>query len=157
VDNLPRERVAPDQWPIRPVPGKLLVDNDTGGPTLSPKNSARYSAHVALAESVPPRKLVDVYIRYYPLFQTAYGELGYPSGYFNDRLIEVIDHLLATPETSIPIRLAQPSLRYEYANDDLQNRSVGQKALLRMGPENAGRIKNVLREIRREITEHRRR
>jgi hypothetical protein len=152
VDNLPRERVAPDTWPIRPVPGKFLVDRDGAGFTISPQNAGRYSAHVALAESVPPKKLAALYVRFYPLFQKAYLELGYPQGYFNDRLVDVIDHLLAAPEAPAPVRLAQPNVRYEFANDEQQSRSVGQKTLMRMGPQNAARIKTVLREIRGAIT-----
>lgn len=30
---------------------------------------------------------MQFYVRLYPLFQKAYVELGYPNGYFNDRLI----------------------------------------------------------------------
>jgi hypothetical protein len=152
VDNLPRERVAPDTWPIRPVPGSFLVERDASGLTISPKNTDRYTAHVALAESVPPRKLVALYVRHYPLFQKAYLELGYPQGYFNDRLVEVIDHLLAAPDAPAPVRLSQPNVRYEFANDEQQSRSVGQKTLMRMGPQHAARVKAVLREIRSAIT-----
>ena len=43
-----------------------------------------------------------MYKQYYPLFQQAYVDLGYPEGYFNDRLVEVIDHLLATPGRDRP-------------------------------------------------------
>ena len=38
------------------------------------------------------------YVRLYPLFQSAYRELGYPDGYFNDRLVFAIDDLLAAPD-----------------------------------------------------------
>jgi len=48
-------------------------------------------------------KLIAVYVEYYPLFQQAYDDLGYPSAYFNDRLVEVIDHLLETPDTKDPM------------------------------------------------------
>ena len=49
-------------------------------------------------ESVDTGRLAALYVRFYPLFQQAYRDLGYPNGYFNDRLVEVIDHLLVTPE-----------------------------------------------------------
>ena len=64
---------------------------------INPDNSQRYVALVLLAESVDAAAVAAAYRRMYPLFQQAYEELGYPGRYFNDRLVEVIDHLLATP------------------------------------------------------------
>ena len=40
---------------------------------------------------------------------------------------------------------------YEFAAPDLETRSAGQKMLLRMGPDNAARVKAKLREIRAEL------
>ena len=67
-------------------------------------------------------------------------------------MVAVIDHLLATPAVEGPIRLVQPKVLYEFADADLEARSAGQKLLLRMGAANAGRVKNKLREFRRQIT-----
>jgi hypothetical protein len=85
------------------------------------------------------------------LFQSAYVELGYPNGYFNDRLVEVIDHLLAAPEANAPIRLVQPKVLYEFEDADLQALSSGRKAMLRLGPANEARVKAKLREFRARI------
>jgi flagellar biosynthesis/type III secretory pathway protein FliH len=92
-----------------------------------------------------------LYVRLYPLFQQAYEELGNLDGYFNDRVIEVIDDLLATPEIIGPIALTQPHVMFEFADAELESRSTGQKLLLRMGPENAARVKAKLREFRERI------
>ncbi|MDZ7651503.1 MAG: DUF3014 domain-containing protein [Burkholderiaceae bacterium] len=154
VDNLPRDRLPPDNWPLRPVAGALRV---SGGPadgtlTLDPANSARYAAYVKLVEAVDVQRLVALYVRTYPLFQQAYVELGYPKRYFNDRLLQVIDHLLATPAPPPGrLQLTQPRLVYEFADPALQSLSVGQKTLLRIGPENAARVKTKLTELRDEI------
>ena len=40
---------------------------------------------------------------------------------------------------------------YEFADPALEQRSAGQKIMLRMGSENAARVKSKLREIRREL------
>jgi len=64
----------------------------------------------------------------------------------------VIDHLLATPEPAAPLAVLQPRVLYEFANPDLEARSAGQKALLRMGPENERLVKAKLREFRGAIT-----
>jgi hypothetical protein len=78
-------------------------------------------------------------------------ELGYPDGYFNDRLIAVIDHLLETPTVQGPIKVTQPSVHYQFADPALEEKSAGQKLLIRMGNGNAAAIKMKLRELRREI------
>lgn len=75
---------------------------------------------------------------HYPLFQQAYQDLGNPDGHFNDRLIEVIDHLLATPVADGPSCWARPKVMYEFADPRLQALSVGQKALLRLEAPHSG-------------------
>lgn len=153
VDNmtatkLPRKyRLTPD------LRGKYLVQK-TGDNSLiiSPDNYVRYEPYVRLVETIDLEKLAALYRRYYPLFQQAYEELGYPGRYFNDRLIEVIDHLLMTPEVKGPIELRQPKVFYVFADPDLEALSAGQKLMVRIGPHNAARIKTRLRVLRMLLT-----
>ena len=150
VDNLPRKKAPQRMWPVKQTAGAFVT---TGGDTayLAQENARRYEPFLKVMESVDTGKLVALYVRFYPLFQQAYRELGYPKGYFNDRLVEVIDHLLVTPEVAGPIKLAKPWIMYEFADPALEARSAGQKALIRMGPANAQRVKAKLREFRRQI------
>src|SRR5262249_3266797 len=69
-------------------------------------------------------------------------------GFAVDRVVEVIDHLLVTPEIEEPLRLIQPRVLYEFADPKLQKLSGGQKILLGMGPANLRKLKAKLREIR---------
>ena len=151
VDNLPRDDAPVRLMPVKPVAGPFVTGQNGEGLTLSPQNSARYGTYVRLAERIPTAPLVAAYIRFYPLFQQQYENLGYPDKYFNDRLVDVIDHLLATPDVKEPLRLIQPKVLYEFADPQLQRLSAGQKILLRMGAENAARIKAKLREIRTAV------
>ena len=151
VDNLPRETVAMRLNPVKPVGGLFATQGRDETLAIAPQNERRYAAHVALAGAVDAKKLAAVYFRFYPLFQQAYVDLGYPHGHFNDRLVEVIDHLLATPEVKGPIRLTTPHVMHEYADPELEARSAGQKALIRMGTANAAKVKAKLREIRGEV------
>jgi hypothetical protein len=96
--------------------------------------------------------IVDTYRRFYPLFQRSYERLGYPDGYFNDRVVQVIDHLLATPpQPDGPIKLVRPHVLYEFADSRLEALSSGQKLLLRMGPEHAATVKRFLQDLRSEV------
>lgn len=155
VDNLTRPQVAERIRPVGRLGSQFSVSGDAAGDSfiVSSDNYRRYDALVELVTSADLDQLVDMYRRFYPLFQSAYVGLGYPDGYFNDRLIEVIDHLLETPEAAQPVLLVRPHVLYEFADQDLENRSSGQKLLLRMGNEHAGRIKQVLRELRGRIAD----
>ena len=60
--------------------------------TIDPTNYQRYTPLVRMLAALDTQQVVAVYKRLYPLFQEAYEGLGYPNAYFDDRLIEVIDH-----------------------------------------------------------------
>lgn len=152
IDNLPRKKAHMRVMPVKPVPHPF-VHMDTGkNMVIGPGNSKRYAAYVTVAQAVNAGKLAEVYFRFYPLFQQAYQELGYPKGYFNDRLVEALDDLLDAPDIKEPIRLIQPRVMYEFADPVFEARSAGQKIMIRMGSENAAKVKAKLREIRREVT-----
>jgi hypothetical protein len=152
VDNLPRKQVASRLSPMKPPGGLLVTRGEAGSLYLSPENYARYAPYVRLLQSADPKQVVGAYVRLYPLFQQAYQELGYPNGYFNDRLVEVIDHLLATPDVAGPIKLVQPRVLYQFEDPKLEALSAGEKGLIRMGSENAAKVKAYLRQIRQALT-----
>ena len=152
IDNLPRKSAALRLMPIKPVPGAFRTAGPEGGTLIGTDNALRYAPYLRALEAVDSAKLVSLYVRFYPLFQEAYAELGYPSRYFNDRLFEAIDDLLAAPELRGPIALVQPKVMYEYADPALQNLSAGQKMMLRMGPENEAKVKAKLRELKKALT-----
>ena len=119
--------------------------------TLDVRNFERYKPLVAVVRDLDMQQLAAVYIRFYPLFQEAYQNLGYPNGYFNDRLVQVIDLMLATPQPRGPIELVRPNVMYTFADPALEARPAGQKLLIRMGPQNAQTIKLKLTELRAAV------
>ena len=162
VDNLGRGLAPPRMWPIQPTPGRFSVETGSDGTVIGAKNAARYAPFVALVESVDSARAVALYQRLYPLFQRAYEGLGYPGKYFNDRLVAVIDLLLATPEPSGALKVELPAIHgplkpthpwvlYRFSDPDLESLSSGQKILLRVGTENEKRLKLKLAEIRKLI------
>jgi len=162
VDNLPRPMAASRLWPVQPTPGRLsrLVAGDAE--LIAPDNAARYEPFVAFVASVEPARAATVYRRLYPLFQQAYAELGYPRGHFNDRLVEVIDHLLAAPEPAQPpaVKLVEvkgevpstrPWVRYEYADAKMESLSAGHKIMVRVGLNHERRLKGWLAAFRQAL------
>lgn len=164
VDNLPRAQAPVMVWPVKPTPQRFTTLRGEGGAveTIHPDNSRRYTPLVLMIESVDTAKAVALYRRLYPLFQQAYEELGFPGRYFNDRLVQVLDHLIATPVPSGPLAVTlvevkggvpstRPWTRYEFADPALESMSAGRKMLLRTGAENQRRLQARLVDIRERI------
>ena len=112
VDNLPREKLGMQRRLVKPAMDAFRTSGTEAAITMSPDNYARYQPFVELARVADAKQVTGLYFRFYPLFQQAYDDLRDAPRNFNDRLVEVIDHLLATPEVQGPIRLMQPKVFY---------------------------------------------
>jgi hypothetical protein len=154
IDNLPRAKIVNTIRPVTPLPDAFAAnDGDNGTSALGPFSYQRYDAIVAQIYYVDIDTAYDTYQRFYPLFQKAYERLGYPNAYFNDRLVEVIDHLTATPVPEEPIVLTRPNVLYEFEDPNLEALSSGQKLMLRMGPDNAATVKRKLEKFRARLVD----
>jgi hypothetical protein len=147
IDNAPRQQMAVAQRPLKATKGTFVTAGTEDMLTLSPENYARYAPLIAVVRNLDAKTLVALYRGMQPLFQQAYEELGHPNSVFNTRLLEVIRHLLATPDPPLEIRLTQPSVQYKFADERLEKLSAGQKVLIRMGRDNAQVVKAKLREL----------
>ena len=152
VDNLPRKTLPLRYLPIKPPGGTFVTTGSDDALAIGADNAARYTPYVRLIDAVDAKTLAGIYVHFYPLMQQDYRALGYPNGYFNDRLVQAIDDLLAAPDLTAPPALAQPKVLYVYTDPELESRSAGQKIMMRMGSANAARVRAKLREIRAEIT-----
>ena len=162
VDNLARPQAASRLWPVQPTPGKLQLLLAGDAELIAADNARRYEPFVGFVASVEPARAAALYRRLYPLFRQAYAELGYPKGQFNDRLVEVIDHLLAAPEPKQPpavklvdvkgeVPSTRPWMRYEYTDPTLESMSAGQKIMVRIGVSHERRLKAWLSGFRQAI------
>jgi len=162
VDNLALGHAASRLWPVLPAPGHIALVQREGASYIADENAKRYTPFVQFVRSIDMSQAASLYVRWYPLFQKAYEELGYPGKYFNDRLVAVIDQLLQTPEPAAPLQVAlihvqgsvptlRPWVRYEFVDPSLESRPAGQKMLLRMGTANTILLKTKLTEFRSHI------
>lgn len=158
VDNLGRNAAPASVWPMNPAAGRFLTSNAAAGEVIQPDNGLRYVPYVLLLEQVDLRRVVQAYELHYDALQHAYEELGFPQGYFNDRFVDVLDLLIATPEATPPVHVhrpviegvqpARPWLMYEFDDPTLRSLTAGQRLLLRMGPVDERRVKKRLAELR---------
>jgi hypothetical protein len=151
VDSLDRDVPAARLRPLAPVKDKLVTERDGDRLWLAETNSQRYQPMLAVLEAADPAQVAELYVRDYSLFQQAYAQLGYPNRYFNDRLVAVIDHLLAAPEPQPPLLLQQPGVEYLFADPALEQRSYGQKTMVRIGLAGEQALKDWLRRFRAAV------
>jgi hypothetical protein len=150
IDSLTSRQVPAQINPVRPAGDKFVVDIEGESVVMSAQNFARYDGYVALVQGVDSGAMVALYQLYYPLFQQAWEENG-GEGSFNDRLLEVIDHLLETPDVPGPVYLSKPEAVYVFEEPELEAMTAGQKILVRMGSVNAAVVKAKLAEARTEL------
>jgi len=147
IDSLTSRQVSAEVNPVKPVDDVFVVEAEGDRIVMSAENFARYDGYVAFIQSVDTTALMKIYRRYYPLFQQAWGQNG-GEGTFRKRLIEVIDHLLDTPDVPGPVYLTKPEAVYLFEEPELEAMTAGQKILVRMGSVNASVVKEKLAEIR---------
>lgn len=149
IDAMPGRSLGGFMLPARTPKGEFVTRDVDGNTVLGEDNAARYVPYMQVIEQVDPQALVSWYVHAYPLFQQAYRQLGYPKGYFNDRLIAVIDNLLAAPQPDQAPALQRSNKGYyTYADPAVEALSSGQRLLLRTGSANEAKIKAKLRAIR---------
>jgi hypothetical protein len=151
VDLLPSGKLPLQARLAHRVEGRFAVTEHGDGSTLDPSNEARYAPLLQFLTTQDTATLARVYRRFHPLLQQAYGEIGYPELYFNDRLVAVIDHLLAVQAPVEPIALVQPKVFYTYADPALESASAGHRILYRLGPAHRARVLQWLGRLRAEL------
>jgi Protein of unknown function (DUF3014) len=158
VNNLATDGATADLWPVSRTPGRFETETRDGATVPSARNAERYVPFVRFAAGIDTGRAVALYVRLYPLLQRAYENLGFPGAYLNDRVVAVIDNLLATPNVSGPIRVKRVGPDggagaglYLYEDSALESATAGQKILLRMGTENRSKLTAKLTEIRAQI------
>jgi len=161
ANNLATDGATADLWPVNRTPGRFETETRDGATVPSAHNAERYAPFVRFAAGIDTGRAVAMYFRLYPLLQRAYEDLGYPGAYLNDRVVTVIDNLLATPDVSGPIRVKRVvgpdggtgggAGLYLYEDSALEGATAGQKILLRMGTENRSKLMAKLTEIRARI------
>ena len=158
VNNLATDGATADLWPVNRTPGRFETETRDGATVPSARNAERYAPFVRFAAGIDTERAVALYVRLYPLLQRAYENLGFPGAYLNDRVVAVIDNLLATPNVSGPLRVKRVGLDgggsaglYLYEDPALEAATAGQKILLRVGTENRSKLMAKLTEIRAQI------
>ncbi|KGK00940.1 DUF3014 domain-containing protein [Thalassotalea sp. ND16A] len=163
TDNFARGDLAYTHMPLQPLAGsfKVLKINNIEQPELITNNNElfrfdqqnynRYLQYIELLHSFEPSTLVEAFFATKPLFEQAYGELGYPDKDFQQVLQQALDRVL---DLQVPVQqplLNQPNVVYKYSNLQYEELSDADKLLLRLGKENLLQVKAIALEIDNQL------
>lgn len=144
----PQGAFVADSFNVKVSGGELGEQQDVEQYRVSPKNYLRYTLFVQVISALDSDASIALYKRYYPLLNRAHQELGSGKGNFHSVLIRAIDKVLNSPDANGDMLLIHPKVYYEFADPALEKLPEAHKLLLRMGPDNAEKVKASLRNIR---------
>lgn len=125
---------------------------EQGGRTYIDNSSfQRYSPYVDMLESVDTERLLEIFDKYRPKIEEKFAEISRPNQAFDDALLDSINLLLDTPMIPVPIEVYSESVMYKFKDERIEALAEPQKQLLRTGPQNMRRIKDVLRDLKKAL------
>lgn len=149
VDNVAEGNLPQLDYPVRRLQQQPAVrEVDTNLYEMQTVSYQRYTPLVDGLVAVSPDLAVPIYRLVKPLLQEAYAEIGYPNRDFDATLLRAIDTVLNARTAEGPFQLVKPRVMYLYADSTLESYSPVEKQLLRMGPQNAEKLKLALAQYR---------
>ena len=132
-------------------PEPFSVQRTDGRSLMHPRSQRRYDVLGEVFASVDTERATRVYDQLLPLFEEAYRELGVSDGPFEEVLGRAIENLLAVQVPPGPFEVREAVDRYVYTDEAIESLTPAQKHMYRLGPENAQRVQEKLREVSEEL------
>ena len=131
---------------LEPEEGFAVAERE-GKVVIDPATFERYTWITGVFSSLDATGTVELYADLEPLFDEAYGEIGYPGERFRNALDDALGALGSTPLPEGYVEVRRGNVLWEFSDPELENLSPPQKHLLRMGPANVRLIQSKIREI----------
>lgn len=148
VDNIGRGRSPSRHLVVLRPDGTFSVERPQQAGSVPAATFARYDGAAATVANLDAAAMAKVYGSLRPRLNEAYAELGDPSASFDAAMERAIVHLLSvSPDAARGQVQPGKGLTYQWSDANTENLSSAQKQLLRMGPENAERVQQKLREL----------
>jgi hypothetical protein len=142
------EGTSPSRHVAFLAPAEPFRVRTSGGRTyIDAASFRRYDLATDVFASLDERGTAELFRRIAPLLDEAYLEVGDPQRTFEETLERAIANLLAVPVPAAPVEVTAASVSYTWADHDLEGRTLAEKHLLRLGPENATRVQSKLRAL----------
>jgi len=151
VDNLAQGELARKVSPLTAPNSHFSVSDIANKTYLNPDSYHRYDLYADFLASLNEAELAKTYKEMTPLLNEAFNELGYNDLSFNSRMDQAITTMLNAPIIEQPIELNGVSVNYQFVDPDLEALPNAQKLMIRMGPDNARKVKSALRRLQKHL------
>ena len=148
VDNLRQGSMPYKILPFSRPKAAFPFQDDGLKVTLDPAGFARYDALATAIDGIDSDAVAALYSRYQLALEEAWAMLGYSDVTLDDALMTALGQILLAPSSSLDARLIRKEAVWIYEDETLEALPAVQKQLMRMGPENAEKIQNKVRDIR---------
>jgi len=152
VENVSQGSLPQLEYPVRRLQQPMAVrEIDENLYEMQTVSYQRYTPLIDALTAVNPEQALAIYRVLKPLFQEAFAEIGYPNRNFDDVVIRAIDNVLSAQTAEGPFQLVKPKVMYVYADAGVESMTPVEKQLLRMGPQNAEKLKAALAQYREHL------
>ncbi|MES3006933.1 MAG: DUF3014 domain-containing protein [Pseudomonadota bacterium] len=152
TENVSQGSLPQLEYPVRRLPQPMAVrEVDENLFEMQTVSYQRYTPLIDALAAVNPDQAIAIYRVLKPLFQEAFAEIGYPNRNFDDVVVRAIDNVIGAQTAEGPFQLVKPKVMYVYANADVESMTPVEKQLLRMGPQNAEKLKAALAQYRERL------
>lgn len=152
ADNVAQGNLPQLDFPLRRLNREMEVGTlDDNLFVMEPVSFRRFDLLINTLVAVDVDSAMRLYRLLAPLLREAYAELGYGERDFDQTLIQAIDTVLDAETVEGPYQLVKPSVMYLFAEQDIEDMSPVEKQLIRIGPDNAARLKARLAEYKRRL------
>ncbi|MDX1491472.1 MAG: DUF3014 domain-containing protein [Pseudohongiellaceae bacterium] len=145
VENVSQGSLPQLDYPIKRLSQSMAVrEIDDNLYEMEAGSFKRYDAMVSTLVAVDPQAAMALYELAKPLLQEAYAEIGYRNRDFDNAMLGAIDTVINARTAPGPYQLVKPKVMYVYADAEIESMNAVEKQLLRMGPDNAAKLKAAL-------------
>jgi hypothetical protein len=131
---------------------EFRVDRRGRARQIDPASYERYDGLAEAIAGVDPAAAATAYRTIRPRLNEAYRNLGRTDAEIDVAVQQALEVMIATPIPEGPVRLVEgKGATWAFADPALERLDPAQKQLLRMGPENAARIIDTLRQVQRQL------
>lgn len=154
VENVSQGSLPQLEYPVRRLQQPMAVrEVDENLYEMQTVSYQRYTPLIDALTAVNPEQALAIYRTLKPLFQEAFAEIGYPNRNFDEVVIRAIDNVLNAQTAEGPFQLVKPKVMYVYADASIESMTPVERQLLRMGPQNAEKLKVALAQYRERLAE----
>ncbi|MFT6085480.1 MAG: hypothetical protein ACJAWT_001041 [Glaciecola sp.] len=153
VNSIANQEMSPNHSLVAAPEEEFRVYQQADSEWIDAASFKRYNSYVDALESMSTDDLIKLMNTYRGILESKFAEIAPPNSSFNSTLLKAINELLDTPIVPLPIEVYSDSVMFKFKDEQLEALSGPQKQLIRTGPENTRRIKDILRDIQDALQE----